>query len=257
MNYADAKKRLLAAQTLLLEPSSSFEKFSAVKKLLAGVHPELDRALEHAEKDLTSVEQILGHDFFSFAAENLPEVTEEQKNRKKTVLFFWKTWNTLRGEVARVQAEMDQANNTSDQVQKNSHWGRIGNFAKGPFGILTIVAVVIVSLSAYTSVQITIHNQGCPTMLPSSSVPNFIPGIKLPTEAIPSGGSAAAALPGLPLTVDGTQKGKLLISSLKFTLTFELGAVKSATFDGTELFGKKTQINLSSKKTHDLVLVCK
>src|SRR3954463_3320815 len=141
MNYDEAKKKLLAAQTLLLEPSSSFEKFYAVKKLIAGVHPELDRALERAEKDLQSVEQILGHDFFSFAAENLPEVTEEHKKRKKAVLFFWKTWNTLRGEVARVQAEMDASKNSGEQLVKSSHWGRIFNFAKGPFGILTIVAV--------------------------------------------------------------------------------------------------------------------
>ncbi len=256
MNYEEAKKRLLAAQTLLLEPSSSFEKFSAVKNLIAGVHPQLDEALERCAKDLATVENILGRDFVLLGAENLPENTEEEKRRKKAVLFFFKTWNTLRSEVARVQAEMNSADSTDDALQKSSHWGRIFNFAKGPFGVLTLIAVALVSVSAYTSVQITIHNEGCPTLIPSSSVPNFIPGIKLPADPIPSGGTAEAALPGLPVSVDGTKKGSLIVSMLTFKLTFQLSGVKSATFDGEDLFGKITSVDLSKKKTHELVLKC-
>src|SRR5689334_9608529 len=121
MNYSDAKKKILAAQTLLLEPSGSFEKFAAVKKILEGVDPRIDAALKRAEQDLSTVDQILGKDFFSFAAENLPEVTEEQKKKKKAVLFFWKTWNSLRGEIARVQAEMNDASSSGDTVVKTGH----------------------------------------------------------------------------------------------------------------------------------------
>jgi hypothetical protein len=246
----------LAAQALLIEPSSSFEKFGAVKDLIFGISPKLDEALQRCEKDLRSVEQILGHDFFSFATENLPEATEEQKRRKKAVVFFWKTWNTLRGEVSRVQEEMNHADSSQDQVVKTGHLARIFNFAKGPFGVLTVAAVAIVSASAYTSVQITIENHGCPSMIPSSSMPNFIPGISFPTVPIASGGSGVVALPALPMTVDGTQKGTMTIHSLKFHMSIQLGDVKSVTFDGAELLGKSTDINLSSKKAHVLAFIC-
>jgi hypothetical protein len=257
VDLRDAKKRVLAAQTLLLEPSSSFEKFSAVKDILKGVHPHLDEALERCEKDLATVEKVLGHDFISLGLENLPEITEEQKERKRAILFFWKTWNTLRSEVARVQAEMNESNYSSDQVAKSSHLGKIFNFAKGPFGILTIIAIVLVSASAYTSVQIVIHNQGCATMIPSSSVPNFIPGISFPTKPIASGETALASLPGLPITIDGKTKGTLVASLLTLHMTFQLGTVSSVTLDGTELLGKTTSLNLGSKKTHDIVFTCK
>ncbi len=257
MQASEAKKKILAAQALLLEPSSSFDKFHAVKKLLEGVHPQLDSALNRAEEDLHSVEQVLGKDFFSFAAENLPELTEEQKKKKKAVLFFWKTWNTLRGEISRVQQELDSANQSQDEVVKTGHLARILNFAKGPFGVLTLAAVALVGVSAMTSVQINITNHGCATMVPSSSMPNFIPGIKFPTSPLASGGTAQAALPGFPVTIDGTQKGSLTISSLKFHLSFQLADVQSVTLDGSELIGKTTDVNLSKKKLHDLVFTCK
>ena len=256
MDYRDAKKRLLAAQALLLEPSSSFGKFSSVKTLVRGIHPRLDEMLERCDKELATVEKIIGGEVISLTTENLPENTEEQKRRKKAILFFWKNWNTLKGEVERVQAEMNSANTAQDGVMKSSHWGRIFNFAKGPLGILTIVAVGIASASAATSVQITIHNQGCPTMIPSSSVSIPLPGISFPSTPIPSGSSATASLPGIPVTIDGTKKGSLTVSSLKLNMSFELGDVSDVIFDDAHLVGKTTQVNLMEKKTHDLTFVC-
>lgn len=256
MQYKVAKEKILAAQALLLESSSSFDKFHAVAKLLSGVHPSLDEALVRAQKDMQSVEQILGKDFFSFAAENLPEVTEEQKKSKKAVLFFWKTWNTLRSEVSRVQAEIEASAKTNDTGDKVSHWGRILNFAKGPFGVLTLVAIILGSASSVSSVQVVIHNEGCGTMQSTAGSPVPIPGISIPSGPIPSGGSVIAALPGMPLTIDGTQKGKIVATVLTFSLTFETASVKEVTLDGEPLIGKKTNVNLMDKKSHDLVLSC-
>lgn len=256
MDYGDAKKRLLAAQALLLEPSSSLDKFGSVKTLIKGIRPELDEFLDRCDKDLSTVQKILGRDVLSLSTENLPENTEEQKKRKKAVLFFWKTWNSLKGEVERVQAEMNSANSAQDGVVKSSHWGRIFNFAKGPFGIVTIAAVAIVTTTSATSVQITIHNQGCATMVPSSSMPFPLPGISFPKDPIPSGGSGAASIPGLPITIDGSKSGKLSISSLKLNMDFELGDISDMTFDDVHLLGKTTHINLSEKKQHDLVFIC-
>ena len=256
MEYAEAKKRLLAAQTLLLEPATSFEKFASVKMLLTGVHPRLDEFLARAAEELAPIEKILGGDYVLLTIENLPEATEEHKKKKKAILFFWKTWNTLKSEVSRVQAEMHAAQNAPDQVTKSSHWGRIFNFAKGPFGILTVAAVALASASAVTSVEISIKNQNCPTMVPSSSMPIPLPGISFPKDPIPKGGTGKASIPGVPVTVDGTQKGTLLLSSIKLHMSFQLGAIKSVTFDGVELLGKKTDINLSEKKSHEMVFTC-
>jgi hypothetical protein len=257
MDYSDTKKRILAAQALLMEPSSSFGKFHAVKQLLSGAHPHLDAALKRAELDLRPIEQILGKDFFGFAAENLPENTEEQKKRKKYVLLFWKAWNSLRSEVARVQEEMQKADQTADEVVKTSHWARIYNFAKGPFGIATILAVGLVSASAYTSVAITIYNKNCGTMMPSVNLPIPVPGISFPKDPIPAGSSAQASLPGLSFTIDATQKGTLSAKVLTYSMNFQLGDVSEVTLDGVSLLGKVTNVNLGEKKSHDLVFTCK
>ena len=88
-------------------------------------------------------------------------------------------------------------------------------------------------------------------------MPIPIPGISFPKEPIPKGGSAKASLPGIPVTIDGTQKGSLVLSSVKISMTFALGGVDDVTFDGVSLIGKTTDINLSSKKSHELVFVCK
>lgn len=256
MEYKDAKERILAAQTLLLEPSSSFEKFSAVSKLLRGAHPDLDKVLTQAEKDLRSVEQLLGKDFFSFVGENLPEATEEQKKRKKAVLFFWKTWNTLRGEVARVQSEMNASKNSGDSIEKTSHWARVLSFAKGPFGMLTILALGFVATTSYTSVQIELLNKNCPTMIPSGAIPISIPGISFPTEPISAGKSAMLSMPGIPVTIQATDAKNVSVTSLKFSMKFQLGSVKSILLDGAELLGKTTYVNLYDKKSHTLVFAC-
>jgi hypothetical protein len=254
MDYKDAKERLLAAHTLLLEPSGSFEKFSAVKNLVRGLDPQLDSVLEHAEKELERLEQILGRHFVLLGIENLPENTEGQKKRKNAILFFWKTWNNLRAEVDRVQLELNDHASSSNPSGRN--WWRVFNVLKAPLGILA-VALVLVGLSAYSSVEITIRNTGCPTMVPTSSFPNFIPGISMPNNPIASGESATASIPGVPITIEDTGGGTLAISSLILHMNFKLGTLKSVTFDGMELLKHKTDINLSKQKTHMLIFTCK
>ena len=256
MDYSDAKKRLLAAQAILLEPTSSFEKLSSVRKLIAGVHPRIDAILAQTDKELDALQKVIGGDVIGLSANNLSERTEEEKKRKRYLLLFLKTWNSLKSEVARVQAEFDAGQNAPDAVSHASHWGRIFNFAKGPFGIITIVAAALVATSAATSVKITIYNQGCPTMVPSASMPIPIPGISFPKDPLVSGSSGEMSIPALPLTVDGTNVGRLTASSLKFNMSFELGEVDQVTFDGQELLGKVTDIKLAEKKSHDLVFIC-
>jgi len=260
MDYRDAKKRFLAAQTLLLEPSTSLEKFSSIKELIAGFNPELDRMLEHTERELVTLERVLKLNIIPLAIDNLPETTDEEKRRKKAVLFFFKTWNSLKDEVSRVQAEINAAQGTSNSSDKGWHIARILNFAKGPLATVTVFAIAVVAAGTYTaksSVQITIENQGCPAMIPNSSLPQFIPGVSFPTEPIASGQRGIVRLPGVPIVIDNSTKGKLEISSFTLHVTFDLGAVTEATFDNEDLLMHTTQINLAASKTHVLVLACK
>jgi|GEM_PF-1865302 len=260
MDHRDAKKRLLAAQTLLLEPSTSVEKFSSIKKLIKGINPSLDHLLEHTERELVTLERMLKLDVIPLALEKLPQNTPEEKRRKRAIVFFFEHWNQLKGEVSRVQAEINAAQSSPDTVHKGGHLARILNFAKGPFASVTVIAVVLVGAGTWTSkssVQINIKNVGCPTMIPSSSMPNFIPGISFPTEPIKTGSTAIVRLPGVPIVFDGSKKGELLVTSFKLHMTFELGAITDATFDNEELMGHLTEIHLGDKPTHFLELICK
>lgn len=257
MNYEQMHKRLLAAQELFLEPTTTLEKFRAVRVLVKGIHVGIDEKFEYTEKALVNLEKTLSLDVISLTTENLPEATEEQKKRKKALLLFFETWNNLKGEVTRVQNELAGAEDAPDMKGRVSHWSRILNFAKGPLGIVTIVAIALVVTMEETSVRVVIHNQGCPTMYPSSTIPITLPGLSLPKNPIPSGGSAIAVLPALPFTIDGTKPGVLTASTIKFTMTFQLGGMRDVTLDGASLLGKKTPIHWGDNKEHNLVFVCK
>lgn len=257
MQYKEAHKRLIAAQTLLLEPTTSKEKFVHIRTLLKGINPQLDGVLERCAQELSTLDKMMAGDVVSLTAENLPEYTEEHKRRKKAILFFLGTWNKLKGEVARVESELAAADSVGTTGEKVSHWRRIFNFAKGPLGIVTIAAVGIVLTMQTVAVQITIKNQGCSTMTPSASLPFAIPGLSLPTEPIENGDSTIATIPGLTFTIDGTQRGVITAQALTFSMGFQFSeSVQDVRLDGTSLLDKKTVAHLSEKKEHELVFVC-
>ncbi|MDO8435116.1 MAG: hypothetical protein Q7S89_00315, partial [bacterium] len=142
-------------------------------------------------------------------------------------------------------------------AEKTGHWGKIFNLAKGPFGIITALAVAGVVAMQWAAVQISIQNQGCGTMKVSGSVPISIPGLRLPTEDIQSGGSALVELPGFTVNVDGTMPGVLSLSVLTYALTFQLpNNIEDVTMNGTSLLGKKSDVKLSEQDKHTLALKC-
>ena len=257
LNAKDARKRLLAAQALLLEPSTTQEKFTSVRTLVAGIHPKIDQALANCDHALSTVGKVESGDIVGLSAEHLPENTEEQKKRKKWLLLFINSWRKLGSEVERVQAELAAADNAQTGSDRASHWGRIFNFAKGPFGIITIVAVGAVIAMQATAVTIVIKNNGCETLYPSSSIPISMPGLKLPRDPIPSGSSAEVVIPGLTVTVDGSQRGVVSLSMLNYSIGIQLPAnTRDVTLNGISLLGKKTRVPLSERDQHTLVLSC-
>jgi hypothetical protein len=135
-------------------------------------------------------------------------------------------------------------------------WGKIWSGAKGPLGFLTVLAVGIAILDT-SSVAISIVNDGCGPIDAKTSVPISIPGLKLPNETIPTGGSATAILPPMSFEVDGSTPGTLVFSSLKFSMSVGLSQdMDDVTFDGKSLLGTKSTIGLSGAKTHELRVIC-
>src|SRR3989344_4557189 len=248
MVYTDAAgvhKRFIAAQALLLEPTTSREKFELIRTLVKGANPQLDNVLDRCAKELSTFDKFLAGDVVSFSAENLPENTEEEKKRKKALVFFIGSWNTLKKEVARVQKELAAAESAETGGESpptgGTHWRRIFNFAKGPFGLITIAAVGIVLTAQAVSVKVTIQNQGCDPIVPMVKLPFPLPGLSLPKEPIASGQSAVARIPPLTITIDGTDPGTLKAKALTFSADFPLsGSIDDVVFDGASLLGTET-----------------
>jgi hypothetical protein len=223
--------------------------------MIKGIRPELDELLEKCEGEVATVENLFQGDVLSLAADKLPEVTDEDKKRKRLLVLFLENWNKLQSEVTRVSNELAAAN-TGDKSQKQNHWANIFKHAAGPLGLVTVIAVGIVLLKT-TSVDIVIQNKGCGTFEASKSMPISIPGFSLPSGSIPSGSSATATLPPLTISVDGTHAGTLLMKAFTFTMTFGLPeSITGVSMDGTSLLHKQSIIKLSDAKSHTLVLSC-
>ena len=257
MDYKEARKRILAAEALLLEPTTTREKFSSVRALIFGIHPGIDKTLVRVEEGISALEKVMGGEVIHLTAEHLPENTEDERKRKRALLLFLNAWKDLKGEVVRIGQESDAAKRAPTSGEKASHVRRIFNFAKGPFGITTIVALGAVIALQSTSVKISIRNQGCGTMQASASVPVPLPGLSLPSDPLPSGGTVVATIPPLTVDVDGTQEGVLTLRALNFTMTFELpDDTSDVTMNGASLLGKKSTIRLREHKEHSLILIC-
>jgi hypothetical protein len=258
MDYAESHKRLLAAQDMLVGSLTTREKFSAIRQILKGVHPKLDAALEKCDQDLATLDKIYAGQVIDLAVENLPENTDEQKSRKKALLLLVQSWNKLRSEVARVEAELTAAHLEGKPVDTVSVWHKIFSHTKGPLGIITAIAVGVVLVMQQTGVTLRIENEGCEDFVASGSMPVQLPGLRLPNGPIPSGSYADAVIPPLPIEVDGTQAGMLTLKALSVTVTFQLPSnILFVTLNGTSLLGERQEIRLSDFKHHTLVLKCR
>ncbi|MEK7129946.1 MAG: hypothetical protein AAB803_02905 [Patescibacteria group bacterium] len=255
MSYQSIEKRVLAAQDILQAKEINRATFESLRSLLSGIHPRIDRTLSAAGTSLKHIDQIQKGDAIGLVVESLPEITPEQKKRKKAILLFLKFWNDLKGEVSRIEKELGQAKIAKSHGTTRA-MGRIWAGAKGPLGIITLVAAGIVALKA-TEVSIVIKNVGCRPMTPMGSIAVNIPGLMLPSETIPTGGEAVAKLPPLHVSVDATSPNQVQLKMYGLTYNFSLETSDiRLIFDGKILNGTKTSLNLGSQKQHTLVAKC-
>lgn len=150
INYSDSKQKVLAAHKLLQEDSTTKEKFESIKTLLNGVDPKIDETLEKVSKALSDLEKLEHGEVIELSAEHLPENTEKEKRRKKLLFFLIRSWKDLKGEVERVRAELEGKQETS-QSQQLSSVSKITAFAKGPLGIVTLIAVLIITVMVFNN----------------------------------------------------------------------------------------------------------
>ncbi len=252
----ELQSKVRAAQELLAGGSTTPEKLKSAATLLGGINPKLDEFLQECTRILSTIEKIQDGDVIQLSAESLPENTEEDKRRKRVLLIFIRRYKDLQNEVVRVQSEMLVHGAEGGSGSNVSFWGRILSAAKGPLGVITIIAIGIAAMSA-TSVDVTIKNNGCGTMYANSSIPISIPGLSLPTDPIPSGGSAQATIPPFSFNVDGTAPGALTLSSIGLNFSIQLANnVDDVTFNGTSLLGKKSAITLTRSGGNALVIHC-
>ena len=261
MEHLDTRKRLLAAEKLLQEDSTTIAKFNSIRKLIKGLDPKLDKTLTSASKALSQIEQIRQKKVIKLVAAALPAKTKQQKKRKKALLLFLKYWKQLKSEVKRVKGLMEKppSPESNQSVHHATTATKIAAFAKGPLGVVTIAAAAIAAgLIALKSVavNVVITNDGCNTIHPQTSVNISLPGLSLPSNSIPSGSQATATLPPLKFTVDARGNSVHLSAYNKFNFTFAYSGKVDILFNDSSLIGKSTQIDLGSQKTHSLILRC-
>lgn len=138
-----SQKKIEAAVTILREESMTVEKIKSVSTLVAGINPKIDKLLSDLRGAIETIQKVQEGEVVDLAVERLPEKTEEEKKRKKALLFFLRLFRQLEAEVERVKNELEKSEGRSTG-EETSTLGRILAAAKGPFGIVTIAAFVIV-----------------------------------------------------------------------------------------------------------------
>lgn len=181
MDIDNPKKRILAAEKLLAEDSTTVEKVESVLTLLRGTHPKIEKVLEPASRAFDNLKKIHEGEIIQLTTENLPAQTEEQKKRKKALVLFIKTLKDLRSEVERVKSELESGQSSGSQI---SSFAKIALFTKGPFGIITLFAILIAAFLVYSNLnksQAPIKS----TVLQSSSPKSKIQAIEFQGKIVP------------------------------------------------------------------------
>lgn len=156
----DARDRIDSAFQLLTGMEMSVSTFEHIRILMKGIHPGIDKKLEVCSKALDTLQKLQSGDVISLSAERLPEETEKQKKRKKAVLFFISSLKDLKSEIKRVDTEIASSQNSAWKL------GRIIKFAKGPFGLVTLGAVIIVVAVPFFTHKTSSTKQTKPTTTP-------------------------------------------------------------------------------------------
>lgn len=256
------KTKLKAALSLLCEDKTTYGKVKDLSKIIGGLNPDLDKKVKKLTVTVDKLHAVKEGDVIDLTLENLPENTKKQKDRKKLILLLIKDWKNLKSEVQRLDDLYTSASSTG-VLSKQSvvKTGKIAATAKGPLGVITIIAAVIVAGAKYIdskSVTIEVINDGCLPIPPISERKINIPGLRMPSSIIGTNKSDTVKLPALKIVTSLIKTGEFCINVLGYSQNFHLpGEYDEITLNGNKLMGKQTEIDLSQSKIHELVISCK
>lgn len=145
MSLPSTHEKIKSAYELLKGETISLETFSNIITLLKGIHPELDKKLAVSSELLSKLKKIQNVDIIELSATTLPEDSEEEKKRKKAVILFINSIKDLKSELKRVETELHKT------AKPENKFARIISDTKGPLGIITIIALIIIGISMFTT----------------------------------------------------------------------------------------------------------
>ncbi len=143
MNLSEQKQRLEAAHKILQQETTTLEKCQSLLTLASGINPRIDAKLESFKKTLSGLSHLQKGEIIDLSVEALPEETEKEKKRKKALLLFLKHFRELEGEIERVKGLLEKAKEGKVKGEEIASFSQIAALAKGPFGIITALAVII------------------------------------------------------------------------------------------------------------------
>lgn len=190
MPVAQLRQKIEAFGKVLNGESTTFDKLESALALLKGASPNIDKQLDRVLLHLANLRNLQEGDIVELTLANLPERDEKEKKRKKAILFLLRSIRELRSEIERVQKELsrgERGEQTSTQTLGNTF-----AFAKGPFGIITLVAFGVVVAALFL-------NRG----QPQKSTTISVSPMSSPAVATPSPVSATSSPRVSPSPVDG------------------------------------------------------
>lgn len=136
----NSREKIEALEKILGSDSTGLDRVESTVVLLRGYHPQVDKKLAQVARHLGTIRNLQEGNVVELSVERLPDGTQKEKRRKRAILFLLKSLRELKGEIERVKRELDRSEKGEQSGAES--FGKIASFAKGPFGIITIGALV-------------------------------------------------------------------------------------------------------------------
>ncbi len=254
------KEKIKKALELLCEDSTTIGKIEKVLAMLPKINPKVDKMVADSHDLIEKINKISEGAVLELSAEKLPEKSKKQKKLKKLALLLLTNWKNLGSEIARINDLATTATTAGAVKTGGVKTAKILATMKGPLGVITIGAAVIVAGSKLLSnmaVEVKMTTSGCRPIGPISEKGVNLPGLKLPKTAVVSGKVEKIVIPPLKMTVD-LNRANSSIKAIGFKQSFSLPSdFAEINYDGQNLMGKETEINLGKSKTHQVEISCK
>ena len=143
MNPTSIAEKFLAADKIVSGDSTTTDKVESLITLVKGIDPRIDKKLADLSKQLSNLKNLQEGNVIELTVNLLPQETEKDKKRKRAIIFFARSVKDLKNEIERVKRELDAKSRGEQKGEETV--GKIATFAKGPFGLITLAAIILVA----------------------------------------------------------------------------------------------------------------